>query len=193
MPFARVIARPLFRLNTSGRDALPVGPFVAAVNHLSHVDAVFTAVAIRQPIRFMAAADLIGMNRGMDFLLPYYGSILVPRSGVALGAVKDSLAHLASGGRLAVFPEGRRSGGWRHTDFKHGAAWLAIRAGVPLVPVALSGTDRVMGLEDRKVRRAHVDVRIGNPILPNSDPIQLTALWAIEMDALLAAGPIKSR
>ena len=187
MPFARAIARPLFRLNVTGRDVLPVGPFVAAVNHLSHVDAVFTAVAIRQPIRFMAAADLIGMNRGMDFLLPYYGSILVPRSGVALGAVKESLAHLANGGRLAVFPEGRRSEGWRHTEIKRGAGWLAIRAGVPLVPVALSGTDRVMGLEDRKVRRAHVDVRIGEPLSPDGDPGQLTDRWAVEMDHLLGA------
>lgn len=185
VPVGRVLSRPLFRLTVSGYDDLPPGPYVAAINHASHVDAAFVAMALRKPLRFMAAADLIGINKGLDFLLPFYGAILLPRSSVPLGALRTGLAHLGAGGRLGVFPEGRRSEGWRATELKRGAAWLALRAGVPLVPVALHGTGRVMGLEERRVRPARVEVRIGKPLAPEGDSFALTRRWGDVMDTLM--------
>ena len=186
VPMGRVLAGPLFGLDIIGDENLPDGPYVAGINHASHVDAAFASMALRKPIRFMAAADLIGINKGLDFVLPFYGAILLPRSSVPLGAMRTGLAHLAGGGRLGVFPEGRRSEGWRASGFKRGAAWLAIRAGVPLVPVALSGTDRVMGLEERSVRRGKVEVRIGTPLIGQPDSYALTDAWGTAMDELLA-------
>ncbi len=186
VPMGRVLAGPLFGLDIIGSENLPDGPYVAGINHASHVDAAFASMALRKPIRFMAAADLIGINKGLDFVLPFYGAILLPRSSVPLGAMRIGLAHLAGGGRLGVFPEGRRSEGWRASGFKRGAAWLAIRAGVPLVPVALSGTDRVMGLEERSVRRGKVEVRIGTPLIGQRDSYALTDAWGTAMDRLLA-------
>ncbi len=186
MPLGRMLARPLFQLDIIGSEHLPDGPYVAGINHASHVDAAFASMALRKPVRFMAAADLIGINRGLDFILPFYGAILLPRSSVPLGAMREGLDHLGNGGRLGVFPEGRRSEGWRASELKRGAAWLAIRAGVPLVPVALSGTDRVMGLEERKVRRGKVEVRIGVPLVGERDSYALTEAWGRAMDGLLS-------
>ena len=186
VPMGRVLAGPLFGLKVMGDENLPDGPYVAGINHASHVDAAFASMALRKPIRFMAAADLIGINKGLDFILPFYGAILLPRSSVPLGAMRAGLAHLAAGGRVGVFPEGRRSEGWRASGFKRGAAWLAIRAGVPLVPVALSGTDRVMGLEERAVRRGKVEVRIGAPLIGQDDSYALLNAWSAAMDELLS-------
>lgn len=190
VPVGRVLAGPLFQLKITGTEHIPDGPYVAGINHVSHVDAAFAAMALGKPVRFMAAADLIGINRGLDFILPFYGAILLPRSSVPLGAMRQGLDHLAAGGRVGVFPEGRRTEHWRASDFKRGAAWLAIRAGVPLVPVALSGTGAVMGLEERKVRRSRVDVRIGKPLDPAGDRFALIDAWGAAMDDLLAGSDL---
>ena len=192
VPLGRVLAGPLFKFSVTGREYLPDGPYVAGINHLSHVDAAFAAMALRKPVRFMAAADLIGINRGLDFILPFYGAILVPRSSVPLGAMRTGLDHLSAGGRLGLFPEGRRTEGWRASELKRGAAWLSIRAGVPLVPVALSGTDQVMGLEERKVKRARVEVRIGKPLERFVDSFALTEAWGHVMDGLLSRDDLNS-
>lgn len=186
MPLGRMLARPLFQFDVFGSEHLPDGPYVAGINHASHVDAAFASMALRKPVRFMAAADLIGINRGLDFILPFYGAILLPRSSVPLGAMRAGLDHLAIGGRLGVFPEGRRSEGWRASELKRGAAWLAIRAGVPLVPVALSGTDRVMGLDEQKIRRGKVEVRIGVPLEGERNSFALTEEWGSAMDGLFS-------
>ena len=61
---------------------------------------------------------------------------------------------------MALFPEGTRVGRFGDGPLKPGAAWLAVRAGVPLVAVAVTGTDRVLGL-DNKFRRGRVKVIVG--------------------------------
>ena len=180
------MGRRLFSLETSGLDHLPGGPFVVAANHAAHVDAVFLGTAVTQPIRFLAAADLVGINRGMDFFLPFYGAILLPRTGVPFTAMKTALHHLRDGGRVGLFPEGRRSERWGSSSIYHGAAWLAERASVPLVPIALVGTEQVMGLEDRRIYRSPVQVRIGEPLSPTGDHRTLTSRWQESMNELLA-------
>lgn len=173
----RLAARLLFRLDVSGRRHLPDGPVVLAANHLSHVDPPFVGAAVARPIRFAAAADLIGINRGLDFLIPFYGAIPLPRVGVPATALKTALDHLAGGGTLGVFPEGRRTAFWGETPPKEGGAWLALRAQVPLVPVAISGTDRVMSLDANLPRPGRVRVQIGTPLEPVGSRAELTAQW----------------
>lgn len=185
-PLARVVGRLVFGAVIEGRDRLPSGPFVIAANHLSHVDPPFVGLAVEAPVRFMSAADLLGLNRGLDFALPFYGAIPLPRRGVALSAMKTALAHLDEGGRVGVFPEGRRTSHWGETTPLTGAAWLSLRAHVPLVPVAIIGTDRVMSLEANLPRPAKVSVRIGKPLKPMGDRFSLTGRWAEAVEGLLA-------
>ncbi|MDH3306451.1 MAG: 1-acyl-sn-glycerol-3-phosphate acyltransferase [Acidimicrobiia bacterium] len=188
-PVARMVGAAGFRFKVEGRSHVPEGPVVLAANHVSHVDPPFVGLALGHPIRFMAAADLIGINRGLDFFLPFYGAILLPRSHVPLGAMKKALSHLADGGVVGVFPEGRRAAHWGEGEPKRGAAWLALRASVPLVPVAVIGTDNVMSLEARKVTFAPVTVRFGMPIAPEGTPATLTDRWVGEVSELLGDAP----
>ncbi len=185
LPVATAVARLAFRLEVAGRHHLPDGPAVLAANHLSHVDPPFVGVAVGRPVRFMAAADLIGINRGLDTALPFYGVILLPRTGVAFGAMKAALADLSAGRVVGVFPEGRRAAHWGETEPKRGAAWLARRAGVPLVPVAVSGTEAVMSLESRRVRPAPVRVEFGEPLDASDPPDAVTQRWAGAVSAML--------
>jgi 1-acyl-sn-glycerol-3-phosphate acyltransferase len=175
-------------MTVTGREHIPEGPFVVAANHLSHVDPPFVGTAIRRPMRFMAAADLQGANRPLDFFLGFYGTIPLPRSGVPFSAMKTALHHLAGGGSVGVFPEGRRAAEWGHDDPYEGAAWLALRSESPLVPVAVQGTPEVMGLEARMIRPSPVTVSILPPLSPQGTRRELTAAWVSTMSSVLGAG-----
>lgn len=187
LPPSRLLGRLVFRLEVAGRGNVPDGPVILAANHLSHVDPPFVGAALARPMRFMAAADLLGLNAGLDAAIPFFGAIPLPRSGVPFSAMKEALGHLRSGGTLGVFPEGRRVAYWGETAPKEGGAWLALRAGVPLVPVAVVGSERVMSLEARFPRPARVRVIFGAPLEPVGSRSELTARWWNATDRLLAA------
>lgn len=175
-------------MQVTGRHHLPTGPVVVASNHLSHVDPPFVGTAIRRPVKFMAAADLQGINRPLDFFLGIYGTIPLPRTGVPLGAMRSALAYLDTGGAVGVFPEGRRVEQWGVDHPYEGAAWLALRAAAPLLPVAVEGTNAVMSLEAKMLKPARVRITILPPIAPHGDRASLTAAWVESMARVLGDG-----
>lgn len=192
VPFTRALARIVFRLRVEGKENIPHGAVVVAANHVSHVDPPFVGTAFVRPMKFMAAADLQGINRPLDFFLRYYGTIPLPRSGIPFGAMKHAVSHLESGGAVGVFPEGRRVEQWGTQRPYQGAAWLALRAGVPLLPVAVRGTTDVMPLEARMIRPAPVTVTICPQLEPEGDRGSLTKLWVASIDSVIAGGQQRS-
>jgi 1-acyl-sn-glycerol-3-phosphate acyltransferase len=95
---------------------------------------------------------------------------------------------------LLIFPEGGRSRTGEMRDFKEGAAFIAIKAGVPLVPVALKGTREVLPFGSGVVKRGTVAMRIGDPI-PTAhasphDRVRLTEELRHRIIALLEEHPI---
>jgi 1-acyl-sn-glycerol-3-phosphate acyltransferase len=113
---------------------------VLAGNHPSAIDPVIVGGVYGRPILFLAVDELYGTHRMLDFALRAFGALKVKRQGVPLRAMRTALGYLGSGGVVGVFPEGTRVPVWGTGNPKPGAAWLAVRAGVPLVPVALLGT-----------------------------------------------------
>lgn len=104
----------------------------------------------------------------LDWIFNLYGAIPFPREGrYPVGGLKEALGHLESGGIVGVFPEGRRVRNWGETPVARGAAWLATRASVPVVPVAVWGTQHAMPLDSLRVRRAPIRVVVGCPIEPS--------------------------
>lgn len=178
----------LERLGTSP----PAGPAVIAANHYSNVDPVVVALAVRRPIRFLAVDELFGRSRFFDGLTHWLGAIPMSRTRVPLGALRSALAELRAGGTVGVFPEGVRVWRWGEVAPKRGAAWLALRTGTPLVPVAVAGTDLVMGRRGGGIRRAPVTTLVADPIDPAdhagaADPVgAMTAEWQRRIDAALA-------
>jgi 1-acyl-sn-glycerol-3-phosphate acyltransferase len=158
LPFLRVV----FRLETHGKEHLPRdGGFVLAANHNSNFDPWPLGVPLypHRFLRFMAKSELYWWPLGP--LLNAGGAFPVRRGERDEQAVQTAVELCRAGGCVVMFPEGtRRRKGLRkkwearaHT----GAARIALEAGVPLVPAAIRGTDRL-----RRLARVRVDY--GQPI-----------------------------
>lgn len=140
---------------------------VAAVNHFSFADPLMAGLALRRPVRFLALDELWGQRRPLDWTLATFGAIPLPRErGVPLGALRAAVRHLRAGGAVGVFPEGRRVAEWGESPLRPGAAWLSLRTGAPVVPVALWGTGGVMPRDEMRVRRGPVRAVVCAAISP---------------------------
>jgi 1-acyl-sn-glycerol-3-phosphate acyltransferase len=162
-----LIGRAWLDLEITGREHLPAtGPMVFAANHYSHIDPPLVSLAAGENVRYLAVDELFGQYRAFDAFTLFFGAIPMSRVKAPLGALKTALAHLESGGLVGVFPEGRRVAYWGESVPKQGAAWLALRTGAPLVPVAICGTEGTLSLPEPGVRRTAVRVWVEAPLLP---------------------------
>jgi 1-acyl-sn-glycerol-3-phosphate acyltransferase len=178
-------------MTLAGREMVPEGPMVVAANHFSHLDPVAVSLVVDRPIRFLAVDELYGNSRFFDNLTLWLGAIPMPRTRAPLGALRLAIAELEAGGTVGLFPEGVRVWRWGERPAKRGAAWLAVRLGVPLLPVAVAGTDDAMGRGIEKISRRPLHVEVCRPIVPadyadEADPVgAMTAEWRERIDAVL--------
>lgn len=186
-PLFRGVGKLAFSLRIERSAPVPDPPFVVAANHYSHFDGPLIGTALRTPVRFLVVDDLFGEQPALDWLVLGSGAIPLPRRRVPLGALRTALGALESGDVVGVFPEGTRVTHWGTLSPKRGAAWLAVKAEVPLIPVALLGTGRAFGLDNR-LHRAAIRVSIGPP-MTGRDPNELTNRWARWITAEVAAHP----
>ena len=153
-------------IQVSGLDVLHHHPVaVYASNHLSYMDTPAIFAALPFQFRILARSDL--------WKLPFIGWHL-NRSGqipVAVDNPRASIASLTNGVRalkagmpLFVFPEGGRSHDGQLGPFMSGPAYMAIRAGVPLIPMALVGTYELLPIHTRHFSPRPLELRIGAPI-----------------------------
>lgn len=169
----------LWEFERIGRNAVPEGPLVIAANHFSHLDPVIASIGVERPVRFLGVDELFGRSKFFDGLTYYLGVIPMPRGTVPLQAMRSAMEHLEQGGAVGLFPEGRRVSEWGESPPKQGAAWLAMRADCPLVPVAIWGSDQAMGLQETRINRHPVRVAVGDPMHPKrySGRASMTAAW----------------
>lgn len=182
IPSIKLGARLLWRLRVDRGPGFPEPPFVLAANHYSFLDPPLVgAAAYGKRARFIALVDLYGNHRSLDWTLDALDVIAVRRGAVPLGTVRTCLAHLDEGGVVGVFPEGIRVERFGEAGFKRGAAWLAVKRQVPLVAVAVIGSDRVLGI-DNHFRRGRIHVVVGPTLHPtgsdNAAIDELTDRWA---------------
>jgi 1-acyl-sn-glycerol-3-phosphate acyltransferase len=152
--FVGVVSWPfmygLFRLRATGLEHLPEGGFVLAANHTSNLDPWPLGLPLfpGRQLRFMAKAELF--NPVLAPILRSGGAFKVRRGEGDVEAIRTATALAREGEIVVMFPEGtRRAKGLRkkHVARAHtGAARIALSAGVPLVPAAIAGTDRLRRL-----------------------------------------------
>lgn len=142
------------------------GSYIFVSNHLSYMDTPVVLANIPVQFRFLAKRGLFQIPF-LGWHLARAGHIRVPR-GDARAAVKTMALAAQTvrdqGISLLIFPEGGRSRDGGMSAFKEGAALIAIRAGVPLVPVGLKGTREVLPFGSGHIRSGVVKLRIGDPI-----------------------------
>jgi 1-acyl-sn-glycerol-3-phosphate acyltransferase len=153
-------------IRVTGLDVVHNHPVaVYACNHLSYMDTPAIFAALPFQFRILARSDL--------WKLPFIGWHL-NRSGqipVAVDNPRASIASLTNGVRalkagmpLFVFPEGGRSRDGQLGPFMSGPAYMAIRAGVPIIPMAVAGTYELLPIHTRHFSPRPLELRIGNPI-----------------------------
>ncbi len=177
------ICRVVFRVRVVGRDRVPRGgAYVVAPSHRSILDVPFTAAITRRRIRFLAKQELFSTRIGAALFLRL-GAIPVERGTTDRAALRACDAVLVEGDPIAVFPEGTRRQGPRIAELFHGAAYLALRRGVPIVPVGVGGSEEILPRGSVVPRPHRVVVVVGEPIVPDggasarrrSDVVALTA------------------
>ena len=136
------ILRLVFAMRVSGAEHVPdKGPVVIAPNHKSFWDAFFIAAVLKRRIYFMGKAELFEGRAGR--LLLALGGFPVRRGSGDAEAIETALAILRRGDALALFPEGTRVPDPDSLGApRRGAARLAIEGGAPIVPTALTGTEK---------------------------------------------------
>ena len=159
--------RFLWELEVAGQ--VPDAPFVVAANHFSHLDPVIVGKALG-PVRYLAVDEIYGQTEWFDKLITGFGAIPLSRVSVQLSALRTADSYLRMGGAVGIFPEGKRVWTWGEVAPKRGAAWLALRTGVPLVPLAIWGTQDAFGKGARRIERRPVRLEIGEPLLPKNYP-----------------------
>lgn len=181
LPLIRLGARLLWGLRVDQGPGFPSPPFIVAANHYSFLDPPLVGAVYGKRARFIALIDLYGNHRPLDWVLRSWEAITVRRGAVPLGTVRQCLDHLESGGVVGLFPEGIRVERFGDAGFKRGAAWLAARTGAPLVAVAVTGSDRVLGI-DNKLRKGRIRVIVGPTLHPTGTDRaaidDLTRRWA---------------
>jgi 1-acyl-sn-glycerol-3-phosphate acyltransferase len=152
----------LLRQDVRGRENFPAqGPYLVVFNHLSMVDAPLLLIHVPQQIVGMMT-DKYAHSPFIGWLANLMGALWVTRGQVDMNAIKASLGHLRSGGILGISPEGTRSPTGQMLIGKTGAAYLATRTGVPIVPAGIAGTENVFA-NVRRLRRTPVKFIVGEP------------------------------
>jgi 1-acyl-sn-glycerol-3-phosphate acyltransferase len=155
------------RVTLEGIDKIrPDGSYVIVSNHLSYMDTPVVLANIPVQFRFLA-------KRGL-FQIPFLGTHLaraghipVPREDPRAAIKTMSLAAetiRTRGISMLIFPEGGRSRDGALRPFKEGAVYIGIKAGVPIVPIAVIGTRDVLPFGSGHIRPGRVTLRIGEPI-----------------------------
>ena len=159
-----VVCRLMWRIKVVHRERVPKrGACVLAPSHRSFLDTPFLACVTRRRIRFMGKAELWKYGWSATFLSAL-GGFPVDRRGADRAAMRAAEAALAGGEPLGMFPEGTRRSGPVVEDLHHGVAFVAARMGVPIVPIGIGGSERILGRGRKFPRLSKVVVVV--PITP---------------------------
>ncbi|MCW6036575.1 1-acyl-sn-glycerol-3-phosphate acyltransferase [Spirulina subsalsa FACHB-351] len=152
-----------FQGKITGAEQVPrEGGFVAVSNHASFFDPPILSNSVGRPVAFMAKEELFKIPV-LKQAIRLYGAYPVKRSSADRSAIKAALECLKEGWGVGIFLEGTRTEDGTIQNPKLGAAMIAAKAQVPLVPVSLWGTDQIGSGVPRAVP---VTVRIGAPMSP---------------------------
>jgi len=172
---SRVVAGPflhvLWRPEVTGLENIPeTGGALIASNHLSIVDSIFLPLVISRPVTFAAKSEYFTGTRMVDRVTAMYlratNQLSVDRAGArAAQAMLEAALERVNGGALfGIYPEGTRSPDGRLYRGRTGIGWLALHSGVPVIPVAMIGTDRVLPPGRTVPKLNRIQVKIGSPL-----------------------------
>ena len=145
----------VYRIRVNGKENLPKdGAALVCPNHVHALDTVLVVVHANRKINVLAKEELF-KNGFLRFLAKVFGVYPVKQNSADLGAIKTSLKLLKNEELLLIYPEGTRNGLEKGKPVKNGPMTIAIKAGVPIVPVGIKGSFKAF---------SRITINIGKPM-----------------------------
>lgn len=142
-PSVLILLRWLYRMEFHGLENIPAtGPIILTPNHVSYLDPILVGIAVRRRLYFMTWDRLFEIP-GLSQIMRIFGAYPVRLEGHDLNAIKRTQRHLRNGDAIVIFPEGGRTTTGKLDPFKPGAFRLALKLGVPTIPVTINGAYEV--------------------------------------------------
>jgi len=141
------------------------GAFILASNHISNLDPVVLGICSVRRLNFMAKIELF--KGALGYFLSRLGSFPVKRGESDFGAMKEALKRLKMGRVILIFVEGTRRIGNEPTKAQAGVGFIAMKSKVPIVPVYVQGTNKVMAPGTKFFKRGRVYATFGEPFYVN--------------------------
>ena len=160
-------AKLWFRLEVRGTEKLPPAPFIVAPVHRSNVDFLLSATITKPRMRYMGKAS-IWKSKPLGRFVSMLGAFPVHRGTADRESLRTCLKVLGQGESLVMFPEGTRQSGPKVQELFDGTAYVALKAGVPVVPLGISGTEAAMPAGAKFVKPHKVVLVVGDPLVPET-------------------------
>jgi 1-acyl-sn-glycerol-3-phosphate acyltransferase len=172
---SRVLAGPflhtIWRPKVTGAEHVPAsGGAILAANHQSVVDSIFLPLMLDRPVTFSAKSEYFTASGPAARLWAWYlkatNQLQMDRDGprAAQVTLEAALALLRDGNLFGIYPEGTRSPDGRLYRGRPGVGWLALKSGLPVIPVGIHGTRRVLPPGHVVPRPGRIELRIGAPL-----------------------------
>ena len=164
--FLLALNKGFWRLKIRGAENIPeTQPFVLAPVHRSFIDFSLTSSITKRRMRYMGKDSLWKVSLFGKFISAL-GAFPVRRGAADREALRRSIAVVEGGEPLVLFPEGTRRFGPTIEHLFDGAAYVATRAGVPVVPVGIGGSERAMQKGKKLPRPVKIHIVVGKPLHP---------------------------
>src|SRR4029077_4715083 len=172
---SRIVAGPflhtIWRPKVTGAGHVPAsGGAILAANHNSVVDSVFLPLMMDRPVTFSAKSEYFTASGPAARLWAWYlkatNQLQMDRDGprAAQDTLEAALALLREGNLFGIYPEGTRSPDGRLYRGRPGVGWLALKSGLPVIPVGIHGTRRVLPPGQMVPHPGRIELRIGAPL-----------------------------
>ncbi|MBS1867787.1 MAG: 1-acyl-sn-glycerol-3-phosphate acyltransferase, partial [Acidobacteria bacterium] len=153
------------RVEVSGRERIPPGACLFVANHTSSADAPAVVGAIPRRIAILLKKSLFAYPIvGQAFTLAHFIPVERGNHDSAIASLEKATEAMKEGQSFLIYPEGTRSPDGRLQEFKRGAVVMAIKAGVPIVPMACAGAHKVMEKRSFVIRPGVITVEFLEPI-----------------------------
>ena len=159
----RILFRVLFRFKMYGVENIPKeGSCIIAPNHVSYLDPIAVGAFIRRPFNYIAKKELF-KNRFFRWYFKRLRIIPVDREGSPYSGMKQVVKKIREGNPVVIYPEGTRSDGKSFLEPETGAAYLALKFNLPIVPAYVKGTDKALPRGAHWIKMNPVIVYYGKP------------------------------
>lgn len=186
---AKVMKATGTNVQVTGREKIPEGAVLYVANHQGLFDILSFLGHLGKPIGFIAKKEI---NK-LPIIRTWMGllnCVFIDRTDrrQSMKAINQGIENLKNGYSLVIFPEGTRSKGASISEFKPGSLRLATKANVPIVPVTINGTYKMLEENDGRVKGATVEMTIHDPIFPESYQTLKSAELAKELQDIVQSG-----